>query len=575
MTKGKRTLILIIALLLVFAVAAPLAVALSPVNNQQNPLLFVLSLRAQSSPQPPSKQYTDVTWNNPTISNVNVSQNLNITLNGNLTITGTGELHLRHCILNVNNGTNPVEYGVNVTTGGELYINESSTITAINPSNSYFFVVNGSTFQMNDSLVEWCGHSSGSWPDQQGFLVSADNTWIENNTIINGYRGLFLYQLDGGTILDNEAITNTYTGFSVRECSNVNLTNNTATSNTYAGFWLEFSDDNNLTGNTAVDNSLYGGFYIYPDSDNNNLTGNYAVFNSIGFRVWSSTGNNFTDNILTYNDGYDFELVADANNNTFTRNSIFEGNIGFFVKNSQFNNFTNNIIMYVEGNSSINLMSSDYNNLTGNIVLNSNQYGFYLDDSDGNILFDNTVINSTSLSLAYNWTTNSINNYFNTSVVANLLFVNVTESGGLPLPGAEVLVVNNGEQIYATPYFGGTNSTTDSDGLTAVITVPYKIFFTNDSLTEVTTNITVWYSTMFEVATFSSNPRTVDMSTSHVENFTVVSWQSTPLKTMLPLLFLSGMQGGVSPVIYAVLGIAAVGAVLAVVLFYYFRRVKT
>ncbi len=574
MTKGKRTLTLIIALLLVFAVAAPLAVTLSPVNNQQNPLLFALSLRAQSSPQPPSKQYTDVTWNNPTISDSNVSQNLNITLNGNLTITGSGKLHLRHCILNVNNGTNPVEYGVNVTTGGELYINESSTITAINPSNPYFFVVNGSTFQMNDSLVEWCGHSSGSWPDQKGFLVSADNTWIENNTIINGYRGLFLYQLDGGTILNNEAITNSYTGFHLRDCSNVNLTNNTATSNGNAGFWVEYSDDNNLTGNTAFDNSVYGGFYIYPDSDNNTLMGNSAIFNSIGFRVWGSMGNNFTDNILSYNDIYGFELVANANNNTFARNSIFEGYIGFFVKNSQFNNFTGNIIMYVEGNSSINLWSSNYNNLTGNIVLNSNQYGVYLDDSDGNNLFDNTVINCTSLSLAYNWTTNSINNYFNTSVVANFLFVNVTESGGLPFPGAEVLVVTNGEQIYATPYFGGIDPTTNSGGV-AVIIAPYNIFTGNDSLTEVTTNVTVWYSTMFKVATFSSNPRIVDMSTSHFENFTVASWQATPLQTMLPLLFLSGTQGGVSPAIYAVLSIAAVGAVLAVVLFYYFRRVKT
>ncbi|MFB0561466.1 MAG: NosD domain-containing protein [Candidatus Lokiarchaeia archaeon] len=414
--------------------------------NIQYYQLFMLSPWTQTFRQPLSKQYTDVTWTNPIISNVNISQDLNITLNGNLTITGTGELHLIHCILNVNNGTSPVQYGINVT-GGKLYINGTSTITAINRSYPYFFVVySGSTFQMNDSMVEYCGHISGSDPDQSGLTVRADNIWIENSTLAHGFHGLVMYESQGSTILNSRATDNTQVGFKLNSSDYSNLTGNTATNNTY-GFYLLYSDYSNLTGNTAA-NSTYG-FFLY-DSDANNLTGNIALNCTTGY------------------------------------------------------------------------------------------YWFI-----------------------------SVNNDFRGSVEANYLRVNVTAFGG-PFPGVEAEVVTDGTTVYATPHFGGSNATTDPYGLTPWIAVPYRIFTGNDTMAENATTVTVWSST----APFSNNPRTVSMSTSHVETFKLVEPLLQPITILFNLLLTFGVPGGISPTVYGVLGIVAVGAVIAVVLLYYIRRVK-
>jgi hypothetical protein len=190
--------------------------------------------------------------------------------------------------------------------------------------------------------------------------------------------------------------------------------------------------------------------------------------------------------------------------------------------------------------------------------------------SNGNNLPGNTALNSTTA--GYQWDNDCINNNFTASVVANYLRLNVTDSGGLPIFGAQFAVVSNETiVVYATPYFGGSNSPTGTDGLTLWFVVPYRTFITNDSMTVNNITVTVLYSTL----SFSLSPKTVNMSTSHQENFTAVSSQPSPLQTMLSaLLSLAGMQAGASPMVYVATGLAVVAIVEAPVLFYFFRRVK-
>ena len=114
------------------------------------------------------------------------------------------------------------------------------------------------------------------------------------------------------------------------------------------------------------------------------------------------------------------------------------------------------------------------------------------------------------------------------------------------------------------------SATTLADGFTPWFGVPYKTFVTNDTTASNNNTLTVSYSTLWEIASFSSNPRTVNMSTSHTEDFTLTSMQPSALQTLLPVLLLAGTQGGTSPLVYAALGIAGLAAVAAV-LIYYFR----
>nr|MDO8081490.1 NosD domain-containing protein [Candidatus Freyarchaeota archaeon] len=376
-------------------------------------------------------KYMEVTWINPVISDVNISKYFNITINGDLTITGTGELHLINCTLSLNNGNTPVQYGISVY--GAIYINESSTITAINPANPYYFTVHkGSTFQMNDSRVEYCGHESGSWPDKQGLTVGADNAWIENNTITHGYYGLILYMSERSIILNNTATENEYGfylyygcyntllcntatnnghhGFKMVENTYFNFTGNTATNNGYAGFylelrnsyntlwgnnatdnyygfWLESSSNNNLTGNTATNNDVYGfylkyGFY-------NTLWGNNATDNYYGFWLESSSNNNLTGNTAKNNDVYGFYLSSSLNNNL--SGNTAKNYYGFYLVSSSYNTLWSNNATD-NGREGFYLYSnSNNNNLSDNIATNNYRYGFFLENCSYNNLVNNTA----------------------------------------------------------------------------------------------------------------------------------------------------------------------------------------
>jgi hypothetical protein len=144
--------------------------------------------------------------------------------------------------------------------------------------------------------------------------------------------------------------------------------------------------------------------------------------------------------------------------------------------------------------------------------------------------------------------------------------VNTTNSLGAPLSGVDVEVVTNGTTIvYATPHFGGANSTTDQNGLTPWITVQYGVFTGNDTMTYNSTIATVYYSGF----TFTNNSRTVDTSTTHTETF-IAQAQPTPQINPLSALFLAlqqqlQQQQQGAPLVYIIagLGFAAVALALA------------
>lgn len=118
-------------------------------------------------------------------------------------------------------------------------------------------------------------------------------------------------------------------------------------------------------------------------------------------------------------------------------------------------------------------------------------------------------------------------------MVENYLCVYFNDSGGLPISGAQARFVSDSMVVYATTVAGG---------FTPWFGVPYETFITSDTTASNNNTLTVSYSTLWEIASFSKNPRTVDMSTQHTENLTVTSWQPTAFKTMLPVLLLAGTQ---------------------------------
>jgi parallel beta-helix repeat protein len=353
-------------------------------------------------------------WFNQIITDKLVLEDSCIRIYGNLDITETGELHLINCSVWINNGTNPVEYGINVY--GGMYVSEGTLFTAMDSANPYYFIAHeGSSFQMNDSKVEYCGHFDGSTFPPQGLTIKTDNTWFENNIFSNCSTGLILYYSQGNTIINNTATENIQSGFYlyisdfnvfskniatdnpsygfVLYGSNNILSDNIANYNRI-GFSLSYGSNNILSDNTANYNTL-GGFYVSSSGSDNVLTDNTANYNYLGFHLaWSSdnvlTGNTANYNLNGFNIGY-------SDNNVLSDNTVNYNSYGFEIYNSNFNVFSNN---NVSDNTDFGFhlfYSSSYNVITLNTIKNS-QYGLYISHQAGsnydNIIYHNNFISN-------------------------------------------------------------------------------------------------------------------------------------------------------------------------------------
>nr|MDO8081814.1 NosD domain-containing protein [Candidatus Freyarchaeota archaeon] len=352
---------------------------------------------------------------------------------------------------------------------------------------------------MNNSELHYCGYeNSTSNRNHYGLWINTDNTIIENNTLTNNYVGTIIWYSHNNTIRNNTA-TDNHEGFWLEGSSNNTLTGNNAT-NAWYGFTLSYSSYNNLTGNTVTNPYMWGtgcfGFYMQYGTYNN-LTGNTVTNHTyLAFYLIYSHYNNLTGNNATNNDYDNFNLY-DSWYNTLTGNTATNNTgEGFFLVNSSYNTLTSNIAtnnggppIYIKAG--FHLMSySDHNTLSGNTAINNTQYNFVYD---------------------------GLNNNLAGSVSANFLRVKALAFGGGAVQGAQVKVQVDGNTIYDSIGFGGSNPPTDQNGLTEWIVVPYKTYVSGTTAVENITNVTVSYGGLY----IDNNPRIVNMSTSHTETFIV------------------------------------------------------
>jgi WD40 repeat protein len=101
-----------------------------------------------------------------------------------------------------------------------------------------------------------------------------------------------------------------------------------------------------------------------------------------------------------------------------------------------------------------------------------------------------------------------------TVVEQNYLEILVYDYDNLTVSGADVKIKDNSNVVYSTSYYDGDDATTDDNGLISLIPLTYTIYeYGEDPTTNVTT-VEVHYRT-------SNVSRTVNMSTSHTENFSM------------------------------------------------------
>jgi len=449
----------------------------------------------------------------------------------------------------------------NVNRGFYLGSNSCNNTLSGNTANS-----NGAGFSLgpyscNNNLSGNTANSNGA-----GFMVYSysDKNTFSGNTANNNAYGFWLRYSSYNTISGNNADNNTY-GFVLDAGSDKNnLSGNNANNNTYYGFYL-YSRLNTFSGNTANNNTY--GFYLYSGSDENTFSGNTVNNNVAGFYLCSSL-NTFSGNTVN-NNTYGFYLYSGYSNN-ISGNTVNDSTYGFYLyrilnKNTVSGNTVNGGTygFYLFGSSNSDL------DLVGNTVINS-VYGFWLDSSSGNTLHANVVINSTS---AYYLDGNSVDNDLAGSAVLNYLCVRVLDRNGVSVQGAEVKVEVDGKTVYASPGFGGGNSSTDENGLIPWVAVAFQTCV-DGAWVENTVRVSVSYGELY----FIDNYRIIRMSTSHTETFTagdappIPETPTIPPETLILFVLLFMVQPHIS--FANIIGAGTVFVVVIVALAIALRRLR-
>ena len=433
-----------------------------------------------------------------------------------------------------------------------LYYAHHNTLennTATNNSGHGFYLYGSS----NNTLE----NNTAANNSDDGFrLYGSSNNTLENNTATNNSYGFYLYGSSNNTFSGNTATNNGNDGFKLYYSSNNTFSNNTAADNGGDGLDMYGSDNNSFTNNLAQNNTG-NGFWI--DGDFNSFIGNTAINNGHGFLLIFALNNTLVNNIAEKNRGCGFYPSSSTDNTSFTGNIAkdnlrdgFEmhGSNSYFYNNEAINNseygfdflvgphfVSNNTAnnnhwggfrIYSNYNTLVNnkannntqygfiLWKANNNNLSSNEAINNGIYGFYLYNSTDNELPGNTAINNSVHGFYLD--SLSINNDLTGSLEKNYVQVELRDLlNNLPVQGAEVKIEVDGETVYASPGFGGTNSTTDIKGLTGWILVPYRKFISGTVFVENETKVTMSYAGLYIV----NNSRIVSVSTSHTETFFV------------------------------------------------------
>nr|MDO8082925.1 right-handed parallel beta-helix repeat-containing protein [Candidatus Freyarchaeota archaeon] len=462
-----------IVVLAVILLAGAIMVTSIQIQKSPNPLIYqtLLSYAKITSNQALSPK-TEI-WGNTTISNTSIYRDIEIILYGNLIITNGGSLTLTNVTLKIACASEG-EHRIEVQSGGALYINDTdgnpetsddATIITYYYNNHVhyypflFWVNSGSTFQMNNSELHHCGRNILGDLKLNGLWINTNNTIIENNTLIDNWYGIILYY-SHHNIIRNNKVTNNRDGFHLINSSYNTFSGNRVTNN-YYGFHLVNSSYNTFSDN-IVSHHLLHGFHLHPSSYNT-LSGNTLSYNHIGIYLY------------------------DAHHNIVINNNSSNSDYGFHLAFSTLNNFS--------GNTAV-----------------SNGRGFCQRSGSNNILHSNEAINST----IEGFDIVGVGNDLTGSIVANYLRVRILDHNGNPIQGADVKIENNGYPIYASPGFGGSNSTTDQNGLIERIIVPHQTNINGSWMVD-TTIVTVSF---FEL-TIPNNQRVVNMSSSCVITFVV------------------------------------------------------
>ena len=155
-----------------------------------------------------------------TIYDTTIVEGETLVINGSVNVYGT--LVLKNSKIYINCSYNG-ENGINTFPGANLTL-RNTLISAYNTSNAYLFIVNGSAFYAEDSVIEYCGYEFYEL-DHIGLLIHANGAKLVNCTFRHDYVGALVFQCSNVVVDSCKSTNSGYSGLILLDVSNAVVRN--------------------------------------------------------------------------------------------------------------------------------------------------------------------------------------------------------------------------------------------------------------------------------------------------------------------------------------------------------------
>ncbi|UCG70258.1 MAG: right-handed parallel beta-helix repeat-containing protein, partial [Thermoplasmata archaeon] len=332
--------------------------------------------------------------------------NFTVELNGSLTILPTGNLTFKNVTLKINNSYE-LEYGINVKSGGKLSIldndndpkttNDQSNITALDPNNNFYFIVNGSRFEMKNSRLSDCGSNESLeysfWDEWTGPLVMSQGPSI-------WYKGLYIK--GSNMSIENNSFLDNFISIFMNDTHNGSVMGNTFSDNVF-GIYMNGSDDNVINDNSFDSHQAFS-IYLYNSGNNtidfNNITnlpdtGGGIVLYDRESKLNKIINNNYTEGKVGLN------LYYAGTNNSISNNNFTNIDMGIYILESSWNFLSDNNFIDINSEGCY-MRDSHFTTIKGG-TSNLVRYGYRSYDSDNIMISDIIIENASYQAISIGW----------------------------------------------------------------------------------------------------------------------------------------------------------------------------
>ncbi len=338
--------------------------------------------------------------------------------------------------------------------------NSASNTEAVSSENSnrslprsYLLMHWGGTGQMNitNSIISGLGFNG--LKDTWGIsYYSGSGSILQNNTISNNFRGIYLTTNATDVLIGNNTIQNSLQhGLNLYKSKDIEILDNEISGNKHHGVFCTRECENILIGSNHIVDNNRNGIVLNQDTTNSTVKQNALEDNNgSAIAIWNSSNIIVDDNMMLQN-RLGLTIAHNSSNNIVNKNSITDSlTNGIILDDESTNNsIKQNVIAHSRG-SGVYVRNTLDNALGRNNITENSRSGVVLLNTTGNYLEQNNV----SANTPYNYYIRQNSTY---NIIRNTYFDNSTlrffdNSSNIVLENTDNRIIANNKKIPVNSY---------------------------------------------------------------------------------------------------------------------------